>query len=278
MTFSSKMITQRVPVNLYEKGSRRSAILTSGRRQLMAHNSLRRFLSDQPKAVSSGQSQTSSGDVAVVQGTNSASLGTFDRHGPGDAFISLCVGGKEFYTLRSTVNSNAVLADHVARAEANKEITKDGAVFIDRDPAQFWYILQFLRNKVELISYSCQGKSCGPLSKSYIKTNYVQLPSEGKVLRDLYVEATYYCIPELQKALVSQKWVVNLASAASGTSGNPFDKASRYIETLRRSLFAAGGLFGTFTLSAQSEFQGVLRVLGLAADTNDEGTKKVNLA
>jgi hypothetical protein len=33
----------------------------------------------------------------------------------------------------STVNSNPVLADHVARAE----ITKNGAVFIDQDPKHF---------------------------------------------------------------------------------------------------------------------------------------------
>ena len=59
------------------------------------------------------------------------------RHGPGDGCITLNVGGKEFQTLRSTVFANEVLAKHVVRAEANQEITKSGAVFIDRDPGVY---------------------------------------------------------------------------------------------------------------------------------------------
>lgn len=65
---------------------------------------------------------------------NELPVASIPRHGPGDACITLNVGGTEFHTLRSTVFSNRVLADHVTRAETNKEITKNGAVFIDRDP------------------------------------------------------------------------------------------------------------------------------------------------
>jgi hypothetical protein len=62
----------------------------------------------------------------MIQGSNTESLGEIVRHGKGDAYITLSVGGTEFHTLRSTINSNAVLADHVARAEANSEITHKG--------------------------------------------------------------------------------------------------------------------------------------------------------
>jgi hypothetical protein len=60
-----------------------------------------------------------------TQGSNTLkSLGEIVRRGQGDAFSStLRVGGTEFHTLRPTINSNAVLADHVDRAEANAKVT-----------------------------------------------------------------------------------------------------------------------------------------------------------
>ena len=45
---------------------------------------------------------------------------TIPRHGPGDGVITLNVGGKEFVTLRSTIDINPVLRSHVQLAEANK--------------------------------------------------------------------------------------------------------------------------------------------------------------
>lgn len=63
-------------------------------------------------------------------------LSRIERHGQGDAFITLNVGGTEFHTLRSTVAANQVLAEHVARAEANHEITKNGAVYVLYQPSR----------------------------------------------------------------------------------------------------------------------------------------------
>lgn len=80
---------------------------------------------------------TTTTDLTILEGPDTYSLGTIHRHGAGDATITLNVGGKEFHTLRSTVNANAVLSTLVVRAEQNKELTKGGAVFVDRDPAHF---------------------------------------------------------------------------------------------------------------------------------------------
>ena len=81
---------------------------------------------------------TTASESSLVKGTDTLGLGnSIARHGAGDGCITICVGGTRFTTLRSTINECKVLADHVARAERNKEILLDGAVFIDRDPKHF---------------------------------------------------------------------------------------------------------------------------------------------
>jgi hypothetical protein len=191
----------------------------------------------------------------MIQGSNTESLGKTVRHGKGDAYITLSVGGTEFHTLRSTVNSSAVLGDHVARAEANAEITHKGAVFIDRDPAQFGIILQYLRNNVESITYS---NSHGVYAAFKTQT-YLQLPKDLNKLNDLYVEASYFRMPELQKALCEQNWLVNLTQLFGG--GNPFMAASKTFARLRASLIA---LSGTFLVGSQGlEIENILGLVGL---------------
>lgn len=119
---------------------------------------------------------TTTASVRNFTRSNTESLGEIVRHGKGDAYITLSVSGTEFHTLRSTINSNAVMADHVARAEANAEITHKGAVFIDRDPAQFGIILQYLRNSVESLNNS---SSHGVFVANKTQT-YLQLPRTSK--------------------------------------------------------------------------------------------------
>ena len=53
------------------------------------------------------------------------------RHGSGDGVVTLNVGGKEFITLRSTLQINPVLRDRVLRAEANQEFGPKASIFID---------------------------------------------------------------------------------------------------------------------------------------------------
>jgi hypothetical protein len=92
----------------------------------------------------------------MVVGTNTETLGEITIHGVGDACITLNVGDTKFHTLRSTLAANSVIADHVSRAEANSEITRDGAVFIDRDPKHFLFVLQVLHNKADVEASSYQ--------------------------------------------------------------------------------------------------------------------------
>ena len=201
---------------------------------------------------------------AILEGSNEKNLGNVVRHGPGDAFITLNVGGKEFYTLRSTVNSNPVLADHVARAEANQEMTKAGAVFIDRDPTHFGFILQYLRNRVEMLNHKETPSSTLSLAK-FTQMN-CQLPKDisREALRDLYNEATYYRIPELQQVLTKTGWFVNVMDVVGAE--NPFDMAIKWLTRVRNFLLTfgtVGGLGGTILVTMQQDFDALLKTLGL---------------
>jgi len=208
----------------------------------------------------------------LLEGTKTKNLGDVIRHGPGDSVIALNVGGKEFHTLRSTVNSNPVLADHVARAEANKEITKNGAVFIDRDPEHFHFILRHLRNRVEMIASTCGSKNCkttGVLGSQSRMTKWtkanIELPNDGRVLRELYTEATFYRVTELKDALCAKNWLANIVSFFNKNS-NPFDSATKLLTRLRAGLIAVGSfgtVGGTVFVSLQQDLDALLKRLGL---------------
>jgi hypothetical protein len=135
------------------------------------------------------------------------------RHGPGDGLLCLNVGGTEFRTLRSTVQSNPVLHEHVLRAAANQEFTSEGnAVFIDRDPAQFRLILQHLRNHADSLDHNniikCGVGRAGPLENKFTgsfkkgyRTLMIQIPKDRGEMQELFVEARHYQIKELEDAL-----------------------------------------------------------------------------
>lgn len=192
-------------------------------------------------------------ETVLLQGSNSKSLGEIVRHGSGDACITLNVGGKEFYTLRSTVNANAVLADHVARAEANKEVTKNGAVFIDRDPEHFCFVLKHLRNRTELATAQHFDKA----SLTKFTKAYMELPKDPKVLRELYVEAAFYGIPELKCALAESS-VTSYIASIFNKAGNPFDSVTKLLSQLRTTaaLVAAGTVGGGTIFVAADEDNG----------------------
>jgi hypothetical protein len=188
------------------------------------------------------------------------------RHGSGDGVLRLNVGGKEFITLRSTVNSNPVLFDRVASAEANTEVLHNGAVFIDRDPQHFGVILQHLRNRVEMLSYYSQGQSkIVPMAGKAFNETYIQLPEDDAILRDLYLEATYFRIPELQAALYEKNWFVKVMSVFSGDK-NPFDMATRWLAWLRGALITFGSLGtigGTVLVSMKHDMETALQAVGI---------------
>lgn len=185
---------------------------------------------------------------AVKPSTASANLEATDetlttsvvRHGPDDKVMCLDVGGKHFYTLKSTVAANPVLADIVARAEANGELTSSGnAVFVDRDPKHFQVILSYLRNKSEGLSYNDKT--------GLNKNRRVQLPKDPEVLSDLYIEASYFQIEPLKDALCHHSIFTWVASAFSGRQ-NPFNIVSDAVTALRRGALALAGVGGTLSL------------------------------
>lgn len=199
----------------------------------------------------------------LLQGSNTQNLGDITRHGQGDACITLSVGGTEFHTLRSTINANAVLADHVARAEANNEVQHNGAVFIGRHPVQFHFVLQHVRNRVESLTYTSHRNY---LSSKNTESS-LRLPKDLNTLRALYVETTYFRIPELQEALCQQNMVVAVTGIFGG--GNSFLTASKTMSRLRAGLVAFGG--STMLTSAQQEYDTLLNVIGL--QKNGQSTK-----
>jgi BTB/POZ domain len=213
--------------------------------------------------VSSASKPLSNGPKVepLLQGTNTMNLGKISRHGLGDACITLNVGGKEFYTLRSTVAANSVLADHVARAERNHEILRNGAVFIDRDPEYFHYILTYLRNRVEYQTLQFADKA----SLIKISKTYIELPSDPKVLRELYVEAVFYRMPDLQKALKESSVMVQMASVLSRTTGsvNPFDWLIRFWAQFRTLAIAGGAIGGGYIVAVKNEWNWLLQKVGL---------------
>jgi BTB/POZ domain len=209
----------------------------------------------------------SSASFAVVKPPTSLS-----RHGPGDGVVKLNVGGKEFLTLRSTIQSNAVLADYVARAEANCEFN-GGAVFIDRDPTHFGVILTFLRNKTEGIAYNSRfsAKDCHKTLAH--KPKYVRLPNDQGVLQDLYVEACHYKIFDLQKQLCEASIVTSVFSYFGG-GGNPYQQASDFFKRLRTwSAVAFVGTTGGIMANLQADLDNMLGDRSFKLPTLSDGEK-----
>jgi BTB/POZ domain len=192
-------------------------------------------------------------------------LGEIVRHGVGDACVTLNVGGKEFTTLRSTINANAVLAEHVARAEYNPTVSistsSKTVAFIDRDPDHFNYILRHLRNRAEQTTARHFEKSTRLSKQKPTASVYVDLPDDPTVLHELYVEAVYYRIPELQNALKKYSMTAHVSHLLK-KQWNPFDFFTKLILQFRVGALAAGTVGGTWFVSAQHDWDSTLRKWG----------------
>jgi hypothetical protein len=166
------------------------------------------------------------------------------RHGEGDGVVTLNVGGKEFITLRSTLQINPVLYARVLKAEANNELMKN-AVFVDRDPTHFGLILQHLWNVADSITLSSTANKNAWLRLISNPKNEVniQIPENTSNLRELFVEARYFKIKELEDALSGYDLFTWVASVISGQgAANPFHVAVNAIKMVRRTLLTTGGL------------------------------------
>jgi hypothetical protein len=199
----------------------------------------------------------------LLQGSHTYSLGPIIRHGRGDACITLNVGGKEFYTLRSTIAMNSVLSDHVVRAEQNHEILRNGAVFIDRDPEHFPILLKYLRNRVE---YNTLKNQVDKTSLKRIVKSYIDLPTDPKVLRELYIEAVFYRMKDLQDMLKDTSIFVQMASVltkTAGTTTNPFDWIIKFWAQVRTMLVGMSVVGGSYFVAVQNEWNWILQRVGL---------------
>jgi hypothetical protein len=208
------------------------------------------------------------------------------RHGEGDRVVTLNVGGKEFITLRSTIQNNPVLFNRVTQAEANQEFYK-GAVYIDRDPTYFHLILQHLRNRADLMSCNSRWTPINPrLSEKAHKILFkkkdvlIQIPEKKDALRDLYVEARYFQIGELESLLCAMDWHTRFASWFGTGATNPFYAASQAVTAARSALLATSGVgiaIGAQNQEVVENIKGFFRdvyavVQGGKSSEGDQGT------
>jgi BTB/POZ domain len=185
-----------------------------------------------------------------------------ERHGQGDGFITLNVGGTEFYTLRSTVQSNRVLALHVSRAEANREITKDGAVFIDRDPKHFDLVLAYLRNTIENLDSTRLDAQTAKVTMT--KTlSALALPKDAASVSEVYVEASFYDIGPLKQKMLSHSYLAYLFGFFNKDGAmNPLDAAAKWAGWLRNIVLALGATGGTILMTLQDDYEWLARKVG----------------
>ena len=90
----------------------------------------------------------------------------------------------------------------------------------------------------------------------------MQLPKDLHALRDIYVEASHYKIPELQSASCNANLVTTILGAfgAGAKGGNPFDMASKMFQNLRRGLVTVGSV-GTIVVTSQQDLGKVMATL-----------------
>lgn len=140
------------------------------------------------------------------------------------------------------------------KAEANKEFINE-AVFIDRSPDNFGLILSHLRNVADSISTSSRTRKVAMqrlLRTESIREVNIPIPTDRAKLRDLFIEARYFQIRELEKVLCGNDLFTWLASMVGGSrSANPFIAAAQSLQAVRRSLLATGGL--GFVIGSQNE-------------------------
>ncbi|CAJ1398619.1 unnamed protein product [Effrenium voratum] len=174
------------------------------------------------------------------------------RYSPGDRVIKLSVSGTKFLTLRSTAAHSPVLDAIVEQAENNQDLYNDGAIFIDRDPKHFPVILNHLRSRAEGKEIFAERCRLTMSLKDCRRRHTVVLPKDALELRNLFVEAEHFGLPELSSRILAKQKVAQILSTLSGAAGNPFDVAARLVSTARNlALVGATTLASSLALMQQ---------------------------
>lgn len=97
--------------------------------------------------------------------------------------------------------------------------------------------------------------------KAFTQSNCLPEDMDKKILRELYMEATYYKIPELQAALMEQKFLAKFFWILGGK--NPFDALDQSMQRLRTGLLMFTGLsISGATVAIQRDFDAFLKFIG----------------
>jgi len=148
--------------------------------------------------------------------------------------------------------------DHVVRAELNNEILgTEKAIFVDRNPKHFDIILSYLRNRADglhrypnikqatqLLTFRKSGikatEKWSDFAKSASGVSTVQLPKDTASLSELYFEALHYQIPDLTRAVCSEKFLSRFLELIPGVK-NPINLAASVMTGGRTVLKLLGG-------------------------------------
>lgn len=168
-------------------------------------------------------------------------LGDIIRRGHNDSVITLSVGGEEFKTLTSTVASCPKLVDICMSAQKNENLLdmNGKAIFIDRDPEVFGYLISYLRNRLEGLSINS--------STSYAEKKHIQLPKEPLKLKQLYLEATFFQLEFLKKDISKSTFIASIVSTFVSEESNPFELASKFFKVARHTFIVIGGFIVAHT-------------------------------
>ena len=154
-----------------------------------------------------------------------------------DGVIALNVSGKSFSLLRSTASLSPTLQRHLAAADDNTALLKDGAVFIDRDPELFGVVLTHLRNKAGNVTRHAVHRQDAT----------VELDSlDLLAIRGVWTEAMFFELPALSDEVSHYHKSVGIlrrAQAAGGTQS--------MASALRSAAAIAGALGLTWHVAGQ---------------------------
>ena len=104
------------------------------------------------------------------------------------------------------------------------------------------------------------------MKKMSASQTHIALPKDDKALHELYVEASFFEIPELQASLASCTFSSRLVKMFNKDATNPLAAGAKLFGRIRTALLAMGAAGTTMMVWIQSELDLVLTRFGLRKD------------